>query len=401
MVIPLLFLRAESASELQNKIDQKNADIAKLEREISKYQNEINDLGKQKSSLNNSLKELDLSKKKLIADMTVTQKKIDATSYKIQALGTQINDKQGSINNNTSAVALGLQKINEFEQDNLVQILVSENDFTSIWNDVDSIMTLQEKIRGKTTELKQVKGQLEDTRKVTIDAKNELVSLKNKLADQKKIVDQNTIEKKKLLTQTKNNEANYQKLVKDRKAKKEAFEKEIEDYEAKLKYVLDPSSLPGKGVLSWPLDYVYITSNFGPRWGGMHRGLDFRASVGTPVFASADGIVAGSGNTDLECAGVSYGKFILIKYDNGLAATYGHLSLVKVSKGQRVSRGEVVGYSGNTGSSTGPHLHISVYPKDAVEVKSLPSKSCPGKVLTQPIAATNAYLDPAIYFPKK
>ena len=132
---------------------------------------------------------------------------------------------------------------------------------------------------------------------------------------------------------------------------------------------------------------------------GTHNGTDFRASVGTPVMSMADGVVAGVGNTDSQCSGVSFGRFILIKYNNGLASTFGHLSLIKVAVGEKVSRGEVVGYSGNTGYTTGPHLHVSVYVKDAVEIKSLPSKSCPGRILTQPISPINAYLDPMYYLP--
>ena len=282
----------------------------------------------------------------------------------------------------------------------MIQTLLSKDKFSDAWTDIDNIISVREKVQKKIIELKQTKGELEDTRTSTVQAKNELVSLKQKLADQKKIVDQNTVEKNKLLKQTKNNEANYQKLLKDRLAKKDAFEKEINDYESQLKYILDPNKLPGKGVLSWPLDYIYVTSPFGSRWGSVHNGLDLRASVGTPVKSASDGVVAGTGNTDLQCNGVSFGKFILIKYDNGLATTYGHLSLVKVTTGQRVSRGEIVGYSGSSGYSTGPHLHIGMYPKDAIDVKSIPSKSCPGKILTQPIAATNAYLNPSIYFPK-
>jgi murein DD-endopeptidase MepM/ murein hydrolase activator NlpD len=397
----MVFSYAQTAQELNDKINQKNTDIDKLEQEIKQYQIEIDSLGKQKSSLSVSIKQLDLTRKKLVADMTITQSKIDKTNLKIRELSLEIGDKQDVILNNIEALSLNIRTINEFEQNDILATILSKNNFTVIWNDIDNITAVGDKIREITVKLKEVKSALEDTKKETTIAKNELVVLKAKLADQKKIVDQNTKEKNKLLTQTKNNEANYQKLLKDRLAKKDAFEKELEAYESQLKYILDPSSLPEKGVLSWPLDYIYITSPFGMRSSGLHQGVDFRASIGTPVKALADGIVAGIGNTDIQCSGVSFGRFILIKYDNGLASTYGHLSLIKVVEGQKISRGQVVGYSGNTGYSTGPHLHLSIYPKDAVEVKSIPSKSCPGRILTQPIAATNAYLDPMYYLPRQ
>jgi murein DD-endopeptidase MepM/ murein hydrolase activator NlpD len=350
--------------------------------------------------LNVSLKQLDLTRKKLIADISVTQNKIDKTNLKIQELSLQINNKQDTISNNIDALSLAIRKTDELEQNNLLATLLSENDFTIIWNDIDNMATTNDVIRETTIKLKQVKSNLEDTKKETTDAKNELLVLKSKLADQKKIVDQNTAEKNKLLAQTKNSEASYQKLLKDRLAKKDAFEKELSDYESQLKYILDPSSLPGGGVLSWPLDYIFITSSYGERSGGFHQGVDFRASIGTPVKAMADGVVAGIGNTDIQCNGVSFGKFVLIKYDNGLASTFGHLSLIKVEEGDKVARSQVVGYSGNTGYSTGPHLHVSIYAKNAVEIKTIPSKSCPGRALTQPISPTNGYLNPMYYLPK-
>ena len=406
IITPCIFLHAQNAQDLQNKISQRNIDIAKLEQEIAQYQNQLDDIGKQKSSLNSTLKELDINRKKLVANITVTQNKIDNTNLKIQNLSSDINTKQDSISNDMKAISFSIKQINEFDNHDMIQTLVTNNKFTSIWNDVNSLMTIQEKVTSTITELKQIKGQLEDTKKQTTSARDDLVSLKSQLADQKKIVDQNTAEKKKLLTQTKNNESNYQKLLKDRLNKKDAFEKDIRDYESQLKYNLNSSILPGKGVLSWPLDKITITQLFGKTEAGKrlyangtHNGVDFRASVGTPVYAMADGVVAGTGDTDVQCPGVSFGRFVLIKYDNGLASTFGHFSLIKVTKGQRVSRGEVVGYSGSTGYVTGPHLHVSVYARDAVDLKTLPSKSCPGRVLTQPISPINAYLDPLYYLP--
>ncbi len=399
LIVPVGFSLAQTAAEIQNIISGKDADIKKLEKEIASYQAQLDNIGQQKNSLSNSIKGLDLTTKKLNADIAVTQNKIDKTTLKIQNLSRDIGTKEVSITNNTEAISLSIKEINEYENGSMLSKILSSDDFSVAWNDIDNAITIQESLRNNTTELKQVKGELEDTRKVTIDAKNELLSLKSELADQKKIVVQNTNEKKKLLEQTKNDEANYQKILQNRLAQKDALEKELRDYESQLKYILDPSKLPKAGVFSWPLDSVLITSPFGPRWGSFHYGVDFRAAVGTPVRAMANGVVSGTGDTDLQCPGASFGRFTLIKYDNGLSSAYGHLSLIKVSKGQKVTRGQIVAYSGNTGYSTGPHLHVSVYAPDAAEIKSLPSKSCPGKVLTQPVAPTNAYLDPTYYLP--
>ena len=406
LIIPIGFSSAQTASEIQNKIAEKDADIKKLEQEITAYQAQLDSLGKQKNSLDKSLKELDLTRKKLNADIAVTENKIDKTNLKIQNLNQDIGAKQNSISNNIKAISLGIKEISEFENGSIVESILSTDDFSLIWNDIDNTMTVREKIRGRIAELKQIKGELEDTRKETIDAKNELLSLKSKLADQKKIVEQNTNAKKKLLEQTKNSEANYQKILQDRIAQKDALEKELRDYESQLKYILDPSKLPKAGVFSWPLDYILVTQLFGKTVdskrlyaSGSHSGVDFRAAVGTPVKAMAGGVVTGMGDTDTQCPGASFGRFVFIKYDNGLSSTYGHLSLVKAKKEERVERGQIVAYSGNTGYSTGPHLHVSVYAPNSAEVKSLPSKSCPGKILTQPIAPINAYLDPLYYLP--
>ncbi|MDP1760243.1 MAG: peptidoglycan DD-metalloendopeptidase family protein [Candidatus Woesebacteria bacterium] len=397
---------ANTKEELSVKIDQKNTDISKLEQEIKQYQNELNNLSKQKNSLSGSIKQLDITKKKLETDILLTQKKIEKTNLKIQSLSSQIGIKETLITNDINAIKAGIKNTNELEMEDLLETILSNQTFTSAWNDIDNTISIREKIREKIIELKKIKGELEDTRKETVDAKNELIALKKELADKKKIVEQNTNEKKKLLTQTKNSETNYQKLLKDRLAKKDAFEKELRDYESQLEFILDPSLLPKSGVLSWPLDYIYITQFFGKTEAGKrlyangtHNGVDFRASVGTPIKAMADGKILGVGNTDLTCAGASFGKFIFIKYNNGLSSTYGHLSLIKVSEGQKVERGEVVGYSGNTGYSTGPHLHLSLYASQAVKMESRASKTCGGRIYYMPISPINAYLDPMFYLP--
>lgn len=407
VLLPGFFALGQTIDELQSKINEKNSDIAKIEQEIANYQKQLNGIGAQKDSLANQIKQLDVTKKKLNADISLTNKKIEKTNLEISTINDDIGDKEKSIYNNQDAIEAGLRRINELEsQGMLLSTLLTRQSFTAVWNDVDNMISVREKIFDQTKELLVTKQHLIGSRDEATHARDELAKLKGELADEKKIVDQNTKEKNSLLKETKNSESNYQKLLKDREAKKAALEAEIQDYESQLQYILDPSKLPKEGSLSWPLENVYITQLFGRTVdakrlyaSGSHSGVDFRASVGTPVLSAANGTVVGVGDTDETCRGASFGKWVFIEYDNGLASTYGHLSLNKVAPGQRVVRGQVVAYSGATGHVTGPHLHMTVYAPGAASVKTFPSKSCVGKTLTQPLAATNAYLDPMIYLP--
>jgi murein DD-endopeptidase MepM/ murein hydrolase activator NlpD len=86
----------------------------------------------------------------------------------------------------------------------------------------------------------------------------------------------------------------------------------------------------------------------------MHNGIDFGASAGTPIRAAADGVVVSAGPLG------GYGNATVIDHGNGLATMYAHQSQIIVSAGQHVSRGQVIGYVGSTGFSTGPHLHFEV-----------------------------------------
>lgn len=130
--------------------------------------------------------------------------------------------------------------------------------------------------------------------------------------------------------------------------------------------------------------------------GNGHNGVDFRANTGDQVYASANGTVTDTGNTDAVPGCYSYGKWVLIEHDNGLSTMYAHLSLIKAQEGDTVSRGEVIGYTGNTGYSTGPHLHFTVYATEGVQVVQYDdSINCQSAVI--PIADLDAYLDPLNY----
>jgi len=415
MVLGLFFTsspqltNATEAEDLQEKIEERNANIKELEAEIKKYQAEADKTSATAMTLASTIKSLQSTGKKLDTDIKLTQNKISIASLTIKKLSGDISDKQDRINKSQKAISEQLRIMNENDATPIIQEFLSKKNISDTWNNIWQLINLQTRLRGHIADLNGTKIELEVDKKETEVKKNDLKEFSETLVDQKKIIAANTSEKNTLLSETKNQEAIFQAQVKQRLAEKAALEKEIFEYESKLKYILDPSKIPsdGSAVFSWPTDSVYITQQFGITnaskrlyTSGSHNGTDFRAPVGTPIRALADGTVSGAGDTDLTCKKTSFGKWILVKHDNGLAATFGHLSAISVKEGQKVKLGDIIGYSGSTGYSTGPHLHLSVYPNDAVNPQYRASASCAGKTFYMPIAATNAYLDPMQYFPK-
>ncbi|NQY01324.1 MAG: M23 family metallopeptidase [Flavobacteriaceae bacterium] len=106
----------------------------------------------------------------------------------------------------------------------------------------------------------------------------------------------------------------------------------------------------------WPTKGV-ITSGYGPRWGRMHRGIDIAAPVGTPIVSSAPGEVITVG---WDSGG--YGKYLKVRHPDGSVTLYGHNSRHLVRRGQKVEQGQKIAEMGNTGRSTGPHLHYEIRP---------------------------------------
>ncbi len=109
----------------------------------------------------------------------------------------------------------------------------------------------------------------------------------------------------------------------------------------------------GSGSLVWPANGP-VSSPFGQRWGRLHAGIDIPLAVGTPLRAADAGRVAIAGWVG------GYGNYTCIQHTGSLSTCYGHQSSLGVSEGQSVRKGQVIGASGNTGNSTGPHLHFEV-----------------------------------------
>jgi murein DD-endopeptidase MepM/ murein hydrolase activator NlpD len=125
------------------------------------------------------------------------------------------------------------------------------------------------------------------------------------------------------------------------------------------------------GSMRWPLDAYIVSSEYGERWGKVHKGMDMAAHEGEPVYAIADGevIYAGDGLR-------GYGNVVIVRHDRKTSSLYAHNSELKVKQGDQVTKGTLVALLGNTGHSTGPHVHFEIRDGDlAVNPRNLLPKS--------------------------
>ncbi len=115
-----------------------------------------------------------------------------------------------------------------------------------------------------------------------------------------------------------------------------------------------------KALMRTPIDGARLSSGFGKRrhpvlgYTKMHKGLDFAAPRGTPIYAAGNGTVQYAGRKG------AYGKFVLIRHNADYSTAYAHMRRIKTAKGRRVKQGQIIGYVGTTGRSTGPHLHYEI-----------------------------------------
>jgi murein DD-endopeptidase MepM/ murein hydrolase activator NlpD len=401
--------RAGILDDLKAKIDDRQGIIQKLEQEIKQYQGAIQKTQVEKNTLNTELKKIDLTDKQLTTQLKVTETKISSTNLTINKLSTEIKTKEQEIGEHQVALGETLRQLADKDQVSMMEALLTYTRTAELWGDLAVLDQFQSSVNKRIVNLDSAKRDLAAKKDQTETEQKRLDALKGQLADEKKLVVQTKNEKNKLLSETKNKEKAYQELLADRLKKKEAVEQEIASLESQIKVVVDPSSLPstGKGVLKWPLAKIIITQYFGntsfasanPQVynGKGHNGVDFGIPVGTAVMAARGGTIMGSGNTDLACPGASYGQWVLIKHDNGLSTLYAHLSMIKAVTGASVSTGELIGYSGNTGYSTGPHLHFTLFASEAVSISTLKSRVKGCGTYTLPLSSQSGYLNPLSY----
>ncbi|MBU6500941.1 MAG: peptidoglycan DD-metalloendopeptidase family protein [Patescibacteria group bacterium] len=376
--------RDDLAAQIQEKAKQ----LDDIDKQLAASKASLQDVKKQRVTLQGQLNNLQNNISHLNLSIQSDQINVEKLNLEIESLGYNIGDIESSITDKKSAIEkllLELQKNDRLNSDFFVLFLRSDSLADSVM-EAQNLSNLQNQLTNDITNL----GNLHDEYNNTIaEAKTKKDSIAfHQQSEQNKrlIIQDQKNEQQILLVQTKNKESVYQQQVSDLEKLQQQVADEVETLDAVLRTKIDPSTLPplGQGVLEIPV-YNDTLSNITQGYGSTafaetgykshwHNGVDFAASIGTPILAAEDGQILATGNQDAYCPHGAYGKFIAIKNTDNLVTLYAHLSRQIVSKGDAVKRGQVIGYSGNTGYVTGPHLHFGVYAAPTFYMG--PSKVC-------------------------
>jgi murein DD-endopeptidase MepM/ murein hydrolase activator NlpD len=400
--------------KLQKDISERGSRLAEIDAEIKKFEAELKVVGSEKKTLQSAINQLSLERKKVQAEISRTENLISSTDLEINKLILEISRTEEDILENESAIAQIIRTEYQSNTETMVELLLKNDRLSDFWSTLEAQESIRNRMTEKVINLGELKKLLEEKREENAAKRSDLVSLKTQYKDQNSVLANNQAERSELLEVTKSEEKKYQQILAQKQEAREQIIKELRDFENKLQFILDPNTIPAPGtaVFAWPLKSVIITQYFGGTefakqnasvYAGRayHPGVDFGTPRGTAIYAPLSGTVRATGNTDLVPGCYSWGKWTLIDHANGLSTLYAHQDVISVSPGQKVGTGEIIGYSGNTGYSTGPHLHFTVYAKSGVTVRQFNEiktvTSC-GPAST-PVAATDAYIDPMLYLP--
>lgn len=358
LVIATVILNTVSISYAASSISsQKN----ELNQKIQETKDNLNEVNSQKEESQNKVNDLSSQIDSYESQISSLKSEIETKTNEVNELQKQLDELEAEREKNQSLLDERLVTLYESGEVSYLDMLLSSADLTAadkeliqnLENDKKEIAETQEKVNASLSEIETKKTELEGIQTELNKAKNQEQTKVDKLTEQSHALESDVEE--------------YEKKMKEldakEKAQEAALQKKYEEAKKKAEQGNSSgssSSSTGGSVSSQgfirPVKSGSITATMYYSSGKYHGAVDFGVSVGTPVYAAADGIVVTStwGGSD------SYGYYIKIKHYNGLYTLYAHGSSLVASVGQEVKRGQLIMYSGNTGNSTGPHLHFEV-----------------------------------------
>lgn len=369
-----LLLTGSAAGSLQDRQEEIQDKIAKLRQKIAAADERESVLTQEISSVTAKIRSLEddvqraSARLDTIADELAVHKNRLALLTQIYQLQTQrLNLLERQFAVAERRLHRRIVAIYQEEDPSAIDVLLNARGFADMLDQLDYLNEIGEQDRSIALQVASAKRQMARARAKTnglrkdvsqtakavevrlnaeLEVRNQLVSVQEELAGARAT-------KQRTLTTVQTSEKEFLEEA-------AALEQASRELAARIQAAQGAAVAPSVGTggvsaqgLTWPVSGT-LTSTFGPRWGSMHEGIDIAAPGGTPIVASASGTVILAGWLG------GYGNLVVIDHGGGLSTAYAHQSSIAVGVGQAVSQGQVVGYVGSTGHSTGNHLHFEV-----------------------------------------
>ena len=362
---------AASSSEIQKEIDALEAKNAELQKEIDAIQSQYD--------ANYSDMEAMVAQKNAIdQEMTLLNSKIETTNEQISAYSQLIADTQDELDEAQEELrALSeahRERVRVMEEEGNItywQVIFEANSFTDLLDRVNMIEEINASDRRRIEEMRIAADIVTATQMNLESEKSALEESRVQLAADEAALEEKRDESDEILHELEKKSEEYELLLAQSEVLQdelmlEIAEKETELKEAKYDEYLKKLALQGENPPSdatWvtPVSGWKLTSPFGMRlhpvlgYYRMHNGIDMACSQGTPIYATRAGKVT---KTAYQAGGA--GNYVSINHLDGFSSIYMHMTHYVVSAGQTVSQGQLIGYVGSTGISTGPHLHFGI-----------------------------------------
>lgn len=389
----------QAADGIDDLTDQYDENAAKI-----KAYNKIIELkNRQGATLSNQIATLEAQANRLENEIGESKKQLEELESGIGALSSRINEKEQVITKQRKI----LSELMRSSYDNsltgaVVPVILSPAEALGYFRKEDASADTSDKLRDLLDSVKTLRESLVAERASLDQKKKEVNDIHLKLVEDESYLEGTKSSKESLLAKTAAEQQKYATLVKSLEEEQKDIEDEINNLQAGEVGSLSDADMPKaqKGLLTYPVKKVTITQSYGMTsyakkgayGGGPHNGIDFGTPTGTPIYAPLGGKVVATGSMYKNSRWYGYGRWIAIDHGNGMVTLYGHLSSQSVKKGDKVATGDKIGSSGNTGYSTGPHLHFSIF--SAKSFKIVPSSKVKGVYLPY-----GAHVNPTKYLP--
>lgn len=374
----------DAGSELERAIEEKNAELKRIQGDREKLEQELNEVQKIKGSLSGEVKNLEYNIKQL--DFAVRSNKVAIQKFELELddLERGLGMSQKEIRSKKATLSRLMKELYERDNEQGLFVFLGKENLSDGIAELETLFILNRNLTENIAELEAVQNDLKLKTALAEQKKRQRELEKSSLENRQVIIQDQKMEKQKLLAITKNQEQTFQVKIDELEKQQLEISRIISDYEQKIRESFNPGLLPDKrgGVLAYPVSSPVKTQGYGKTKFAerayktkFHGGVDFGARIGTPIFAAEDGIIKITDNNDrgaLRWQKYQFGLYVLINHPNNLSTLYAHLSRAVVKAGDTVKRGDLIGYSGNSGYTTGPHLHFAVYWTSSIQLKSIP-----------------------------